>query len=202
MPGLVCPRHSTGEGDGTAVKKWGAPLGQPWGPRVAQPRECHEVREQIHTQTLALSPLSRVVLSHIPAPCWVFITMKRAGKGCESCPQHSVALGFPRVRQRVAVTQAGPCCPDLQSPAPVTRSAQSLSKIAQLQCIHLGSFTPPLCQQLNVPSGELGTFLLHVVPSSRGSFLQAHHSKETGWLHPPRAAQHPCASAGERCPHS
>lgn len=96
--------------------------------------------------------------------------------------------GFPEVRQQVTVTQAGPCCPDLQSPALVTRPAPSLSKIAQPQHVHLGIFTPFLCQQLNVPLGELGTF-----PPSAPSPYGTARGKEPGLAASPKGN---CTSLG------
>lgn len=115
----------------------------------------------------------------------------------KAVPSAAGALGFPKVRQRVAVTQTGPCCPDSQSPAPVTRSAPSLSKIAQPQHTHRGIFTPSLSQQLNVPSGgRAPSSPWHLPP--RGTF----HPSALRWarsliqLHPQRAITRPWGGPG------
>lgn len=145
---------------------------------MARPQGCHRAGGGFMTKS-GLCPRFPVLSPATSLPnAWFSSSLNKPGRGREGARKLSPAQrglsGFPEVRQWVAVTQAGPCCPDLQSPAPVTRSAPSLSKIALPQPIHLGIFAPFLCQQLNVPSGELGTVpprhLPPVTPSPCGAF--------------------------------
>lgn len=123
--GWSCPSHSAGAGDGTAVKKWGAPPGQPWGPRVARPQGSYRAGVGFAPMPELWSPFSHVVPDHITAQHLVFVITK----GCESCPQHR---GGSRVSPRsgsgwLSLRQD----PALQTCSPQLRSQDRLRPFAK-----------------------------------------------------------------------
>lgn len=125
--------------------------------------------EEVHTQTLALSRLSRVVPSHIPAPSWVFITMKRAGKGCESCPQHSggsrvspgQAAGRCHSGRTLLPRLAVPSSSHKIGPVPFQNSPAAMRTCGEL-------YTSP------VPAAECPLRGAGHLPSPRGTFFPWH----------------------------
>jgi len=150
---------------------------QPWGSHRAGTRCAAE--PELCPQVPVLSPATSL------PNAWFSSSLRSrdrgAGRGAKAVPGTARALGFPKVGQRVAVTQAGPCCPDLPSPAPVTRSAPSRfqnSPAAMSASGDLHTFPVPAAER---PLGGAG-HLHPVVPHGAGTL---------GRPRPQRAPTHP-----------